>query len=140
MLKIYKVVVRSAVEYCSIVYHSLIPEYLSDRLELLQKQALKIIYGPGVAYRAMVESGVIETLASRREAVCLKFALKASETERFGTKWFPLNENTREARGTTRRKYAERANRTERSLSNPIQYMIKLLNKEHMSTAALLEQ
>ena len=38
--KIYSVIIRPAVEYCSIVYHTLIPEYMSDRLEMVQKQAI----------------------------------------------------------------------------------------------------
>ena len=134
MMKIYKVVIRSAIEYCSIVYHSLIPGYLAERLELLQKQAMKIIYGSGLDYRRLVESGRIETLESRREAACLKFALKNCQTERFGKKWFPLNGNEREVRSTTRRKYEEKNCRTERALNNPLQYMIRLLNKEAQGT------
>ena len=139
LLKIYKVVVRSAVEYCSVVYHSLIPQYLADRLELLQKQTMRIIYGNNLDYGAMIESNKLETLASRREAACLKFAQKASDTARLGSRWFPLNTNERDVRGTTRRKYIEKNYRTERDMNNPIKYMVRLLNKEHMSNLAVLE-
>ena len=134
LLSIYYSIVRSAVEYCSIVYHSLIPGYLIERLELLQKQAMRTIYGTGLDYRGLVETGRIETLESRREAACLKFALKNCQTVRFDKKWFPLNGNEREARSTTRRKYKEKNCRTERALNNPLQYMIRLLNKEAQGT------
>ena len=45
LLEIYNTVLRSAVEYCSTVYHSLIPQTLSNKLEGIQRQALRIIYG-----------------------------------------------------------------------------------------------
>ena len=43
LLKVYKEVLRTSVEYNSVVYHSLVPKYISDKLESVQKQAIKII-------------------------------------------------------------------------------------------------
>ena len=130
LLKIYNSTLRAAAEYCSVVYHSLIPDYLSDRLVRVQKQAVKIIFGYGVDYNGMVESGEIETLEQRRKNSCIKFAQKAAASARFGPKWFPENGTTREARTTTRRQYMEGQCRTERSRNNPIQYMIRRLNEQ----------
>ena len=124
LLKIYFTVIRLAVEYCSVVYHSLIPGYVVEKLERLQKQAIKIIYGNGVDYDGMVEDGSIEALEARRTAACLRFAQKASETERFGPKWFPRNRNDREVRSSTRRVFVEKNCRRERDCNNPIQYMV----------------
>ena len=45
LVKIYESVIRPAVEYSGVVYHSLIPQYQSDKLESIQKQAFRIIYG-----------------------------------------------------------------------------------------------
>ena len=42
------------------VYGTLIPEYLSDKLESVQRQAVKIIYGHNVDYNGLVEDGTIE--------------------------------------------------------------------------------
>ena len=50
LLKVYKTIIRPGAEYSSVVYHSLIPNYISDRLESLQRQAVKIIYGYDVDY------------------------------------------------------------------------------------------
>ena len=134
LLGIYKVIVRAALEYCSVVYHSMIPEYMADRLERMQMQAMKIIYGRNVDYGEMVAMGRIETLESRRIAACLKFAEKAAATTRFGQKWFRKNVADRDTRSSTRRIYAEKFYRTERGRSNPVQYMVRLLNEQQMSS------
>ena len=51
LLQVYKQIIRSGAEYCSTVYNSLIPLYMSDKLEQEQKQAIKIIYGYDVNYQ-----------------------------------------------------------------------------------------
>ena len=61
----------------------------------------------------------------------LKFALKATTSTTFGTKWFPKNTVGRDARKSTRRVYMERANKTERSKNNPLQYMARVLNEHY---------
>ena len=94
LLKVYFTVIRAAVEYCSSVYHSLIPGYMAERLEKIQRRAIRIIYGRGVDVDKMVEDGKLETLERRRELACMKFARKASTSERFGNKWFPKNPET----------------------------------------------
>ena len=127
MLKVYKTVILPSVEYCSEIYDSLIPAYLADKLELVQKQCMKIIFGYNVQYGQLLENGTIETLSDRRKAACLRFANKVVDTP-FGQKWFPRNTASREVRQTTRRVYLEKKHKTERSKNNPIQHMIRLLN------------
>ena len=129
LLKVYFAVIRSAVEYCSVVYHSLIPNYMSDKLESLQKQAMKIIFGPGVEYDKLVNDGIVETLEKRRKMACTKFAQKAAASERFGPEWFLRTRCERMVRGSTRRTYQEGPYRRERDRNNPIQYMVRLLNE-----------
>ena len=87
-----------------------------------------VIFGRGVSYETLVNTGRIETLAERRESACLKFATRAAKNDKFSVRWFPLSRIEREARSTTRRKYEERRHRTDRSKNNPIQYMVRLLN------------
>ena len=132
LLRVYKSIIRPGAEYSSIVYHSLIPNYISERLESLQRQAIKIIFGYDVDYNTLIDNGTIETLRSRREKDILSFALKNCNSPRFG-KWFPLTNAPRDARCTTRRIYAEKQCRTERTKINPIQVMIRMLNK-HLQT------
>ena len=73
LLKVYETVIRAGVEYASVVYNSLIPKYMSDRLELVQKQACRIIFGRGISYQSLLDDGRIESLADRRRSACLKF-------------------------------------------------------------------
>ena len=130
LLKVYKSVLLPSVEYCSVVYGSLIPDYLSKKLEQVQKQAVKIMFGWGVDYGKLLEDGIIEALEDRRRKDTLKFANKALMDPRFGERWFPRNEVNREARESTRRPFKEKMARTERTKNNPIEYMIRLLNEQ----------
>ena len=128
LLKVYFTVIRSAVEYCSTIYNSLIPQYLADKLERIKKQSMKIIYGTGVDYGELLENNAIETLKSRRDAATLRFAQKASNSARFGPKWFPRTSTERTVRAGTRREFEEKRCRTERSRNNPLQNMVRMLN------------
>ena len=122
--------IRPGTEYCSVVYHSLIPQYISDQLESVQKMAMKIIYGSDVDYGSMVENGTIQLLSERREEAVLQFTLR-NEGNTYGQRWFPIANTThRDIRATTHRKYREEKARTERMRSNPIQYMIRKLNSQ----------
>ena len=133
LLNIYKDVLRPSAEYSSIVYNTLIPEYLSDKLENMQKQAMKIIYGWNIDYSKVLEDEVISSLKHRRQEASLRFALKASASTRF-KKWFPLNPGTQHAvRSTTRKHFLEKKCRTECGRKNPLLAVIRQLN-EHMST------
>ena len=136
LIMIYKTVIRPSVEYSSIIYHSLIPEYMANQLEKVQKQALKIIYGWGVDYEALVEDGTIESLKSRREAAMLKFALKVEASPRFGPSWFKEQPSTdRSVRHSTRNRYMENRYRTERDKNNPISVLTRLLNEHYRRLA-----
>lgn len=71
ILQIYRSNVRSTLEYALQVWHS-IPEYLSERIENIQKRPLKIIY-PCCTYSEALTLANISTLASRRKSLCRKF-------------------------------------------------------------------
>ena len=134
LLDMYNSLVRSAVEYCAIVYHSMIPQYLSDRLEALQRRALRIIFGWNVDIGTVMAARNIDTLQERREAAVLKFALKNERIEKYGGKWFEKNEDVEVGlRPGTRNTYKEQLCRTERTKSNPVVYMTRVLN-EHYRT------
>ena len=108
---------------------------MSNKLEKVQRQALRIVYGPNTNLNELIDSGKIETLKTRREKKCLDFAIKASVSERFGSKWFCKNRvDGREVRDTTRKRYVERFTRNERMKNNPICYMTRLLNENENIT------
>ena len=132
LLSIYFTMLRSAVEYCSTIYHSMIPASLSEKLEKIQRHALRIIFGWNVNIEELMVAKGIETLNERREKAVVNFALKNEDRERYGKIWFKKNEGgERSVRETTRRKYIEQKCRTERMRGNPITYMTRKLNEHH---------
>ena len=68
-----------------------------------------------------------DTCSTQRKHA-INFALKNKDTTRFGH-WFPIAPQNRLVRTTTHRRYQEKLAKTERTRSNPIQNMIRLLNK-----------
>ena len=133
LLELYNSNVRSAVEYCSTVYHSMINEQLAERLESVQRQALRIIFGWDCDIREIMAAKNIETLKSRREKAVLNFALKNEHSGRFGKRWFKKNENIRrnELRQSTRKEYLVPRCRTDRMFNNPVVNMTMTLNKHY---------
>ena len=110
LLFVYNTVIRPGVEYSHTVYHSLIPEYLSLKLETVQKQAMKVIFGHNIDYNNLIENGTIESLKSRREQAVARFAVKAASSPRFGPAWFKKVDldTSRAVRQSTRDLYLEK--------------------------------
>ena len=104
---------------------------MSDKLERVQRQAMRIIFGQQVDYDTLLNNGTIETLKSRRDSATLRFALKESLGGKHKDRWFPRNEAERDTRESTRRPFAERHHKTEKSRINPIQHMIRALNDHY---------
>ena len=100
----------------------------SDRLESLQKKALKTIYGWNRSYIDILSESGISSLKERREFLFKNFADKCSRDSRFA-QWFP---SAREKQYNTRSKirFDEPKVRTERMRNSPVLSMIRLLNRE----------
>ena len=131
LLALYNCSVRSAVEYCSTVYHSMIPGYLTAKLESVQRQALKIIYGWTRDIDEIMAIKSIETLEERREKALLNFALKNEHVGKYGKRWFTEEDVPKRSTRTTRNKYKIPRGRTNRSRANPITYMAMRLNEHY---------
>ena len=134
-LEVYYSAVRSAVEYCSVVYHTLIPNYLTEALESGQRRALRIIYGWDSDVRTIMEVKGIERLEDRRENAILKFALKNEHVEKYGKKWFVEKKRRNEGAITRSNSEQDRYDipfcRNERKKSNPVLYMATKLNEHY---------
>ena len=136
LLGVYNSAIRSTVEYCSVVYHSMIPGYLAEELEAIQRRALRIIYGWNTDVRTLMEVKGIEELRIRRENAVLRFALKNEFVEKFGGKWFVKREertNGARTRGENLARYVIPFCRNERKKSNPVIYMATKLNEHYSS-------
>ena len=69
LLTFYTTCIRPVAEYACPVFHTALPQYLSDQLERLQKRALRIISTNDLSYRQALEVFNITTLYDRREAI-----------------------------------------------------------------------
>ena len=63
MVKIYKSMIRSTIEYAGVAYHSLLTKGQSERLEHLQTRALKTIFGWNCNLAEVADKHGLETLA-----------------------------------------------------------------------------
>ena len=69
LLGFYTTCIRPTAEYACPVFHTALPQYLSDQLERLQKRALRIISTNDLSYRQALEVFNIPALYDRREAI-----------------------------------------------------------------------
>ena len=72
LLTFYKAYVRSVVEYASTVWHTGLTGEQADRIESVQRRALRIIE-PGLSYHEALALTGLETLHARRERMARAF-------------------------------------------------------------------
>ena len=68
----YSSVVRPVLEYACPVWHTHLPKYLSDNIEMIQKRALKSIF-PNKGYEDILYDIGMCTLHERRNAICEQY-------------------------------------------------------------------
>ena len=126
--KVYRNIVRPVADYMLVVYHSMLTDLQDERIERLQAQALKFIYGKDVKYSEMRERAGVSTLRARRVEACDKFAAKCSEISRFGH-WFPRKAApSQPVRGKRPEIFVEKFARCDRLCNSPLHYMRRRLN------------
>ena len=123
LLLIYYRHIRSIVEYAAPAWHKAITHRQADRLERVQRVALKLIFGHHKSYRTILAENKLQTLKRRRTALTLKFAKKALKHQKF-RQWF----KALEAEGKMAQ-YAKPRARCKRLMKSPIPYMTELLNQ-----------
>ena len=68
LIKFYTACIRSVLEYSCQVFHTSLPQYLSDEVERIQKRALTIIF-PDLNYKEATAKAKLGTLFERRETL-----------------------------------------------------------------------
>ena len=71
LVTVYVTLIRPLIEYVCIVWHFSLPLCLSDRLESIQKRALRIIL-PHYSYASALQTLSLPSLLLRRESLCSK--------------------------------------------------------------------
>ena len=72
LVTVYIRVVRPVLEYACPLWHTNLPKYLSDSIELIQNRALKSIF-PGMSYNDILNDTGLRTLKERRNVLCMKY-------------------------------------------------------------------
>ena len=132
LLDIYVLYIRSLAEYCSVAFHSSLTIELSNKLERIQKTALKIILGEMfIDYASALEMTGLETIFRRREKRSLDFAKKCTKHLK-NRRMFPLNSHQQGCDIRNPEKYKVNFARTKAYQFSPIPYCQRLLNKHHI--------
>ena len=72
LVRIYISVIRPILEYACPVWSTNIPLYLSDKIEMVQKRAMRAIY-PGLSYADILNVVGIAPLSVRRTQICTRY-------------------------------------------------------------------
>ena len=72
MVIVYISIVRPVLEYACPVWHTNLPIYLSDSIEMIQKRALRSIF-PGESYHVILNRTGLCTLKERKDVLCKKY-------------------------------------------------------------------
>ena len=126
LLHIYSLYIRSVTEQSAVVWHSSITKGEQKDIERIQKVALRLILGSNyTSYVEALRFTGLDTLATRRKKLCLKFAIKCVQNE--STSWmFP--QKTQQVDTRYPEKFIVTNAKTDRLSKSAIPYMQKLLN------------
>ena len=138
--RIYILQVRSKLEQSAVVWHSSLTKECCDKLERVQKSALKVILGSSyTSYSDALNDLKLQSLAERRRSLCLKFAKKCLRTEKFNS-MFPKKTKLHCMSKRYQEKFMVKDTWTERYKRSAIPYMVKLLNDEDRKRQGILNQ
>ena len=135
LLTVYKTMIRPVADYAAVVYHSSLTDEQDERLERLQNQALKCIYGPFNSARKLRREAGIQSLRLRRITLCDKFVKKALTNPRF-QHWFPLKSGrmSNRLRKQAAAPYLEEKARCDRLYNSPLFFFRRRLNGKEGKT------
>ena len=80
LIRIYVSVIRPVTEYACPVWHTNLPKYLSDNIEIIQKRCLKTIF-PGYQYEYILQMVNLPTLHRRRDELCREYFAKMKSND-----------------------------------------------------------
>ena len=127
LIDVYIKQIRSLLEFAVAVWHPSLTNEDRLKIERVQKSALSIIMGQEYkSYRSALKKFNLESLFSRRNKLCKKFARKSQRHTKF-SKWFKPSTRRTLTRNIPK-KFCEVYSRTERYKRSPISYLTNILN------------
>ena len=128
LIELYGVFIRSLTEYCSTAFHSSLSQRLTNKLQTIQRTALKVILGEMyVDSEAAQEMCGLESLHTRRERRSLNFALKCTKHPT-NQEIFPHNPSQDTHNIRSREKFKVNRSNTETYKKSTIPYLQGKLN------------
>ena len=120
----YRTCIRPVLEYCALLYHHALPDYLSKDIERIQRRALAIIT-PGLHYDESLSLYNIDSLENRRLDQCKLFfeSIVNNPNHKLHKLLPPRNNCKYNLRNS--RKFSNRVMRTKRSSTTFIPAMSK---------------
>ena len=129
LLDVYKLFIRSVVEYCSVVYHSRLTIEQSNKLERIQKTCLRVILGEMyIDYASALEMTGLHSLESRRFTRCLDYSLRSIKHPR-NRNMFPLAQNSSAYKIREKEMFQVNFARTSTYKDSTIPFCQRLLNQ-----------
>ena len=138
--KIYILQIRSKLEQSAVLWHSSLTQKCRNKLERVQKSALRIVMGSKYKnYSDALKELNLQTLDERRQSLCVKFAKKCLETEKL-KKMFPLNRKVHDMEKRNNERYLVSKSFTERHRKSAIPNMQRLLNEKEKQKQKIMRQ
>ena len=129
LLDVYCKQIRSLLEFSAPVWHSSLSGEDRLKIERVQKSAFRIILSEKYnSYNTALKLLHMDSLFSRRNKLCQKFAMKSQKHTKF-SKWFKPKVNKSTHRGHST-KFHNLFSRTKRFEKSPINFRIKILNNQ----------
>ena len=126
LFKLYACYIRSILEYCSPVYHSLLTVGQGEQLEKLHRHAIRVCYGFDESVETIMNDKAIETLEARRVRRVDNFVRKVAGNPRF-LRWFPPREEVPQNL-RHRRAIVETQAQTNRRFDSPLAFFKRRAN------------
>lgn len=127
LFRLYACYIRSILEYCSPVYHSLLNAGQEQQLERLHHHAVQICYVHEIPVGVVMEEQAIESLKDRRIRRTDAFIKKAAANPRFG-RWFPRRDGGPQSL-RNRREIQETLATLLRRFNSPLAYIKRRANE-----------
>ena len=132
LVSLYVSVVRPVLEYACPVWHTNLPKYVPDNLEVI-KRALKFIF-PGLGYAEILRRVNLDTLNVRRESICQKYFDKI-EVGTHRLNYLLLNKRYTEYNIRQENVYPLPVTRTNRFRNSSIPWVYTTVSKKAINTA-----
>ena len=129
LIEIYCSLIRSVVEYCSVVFHSGLTNAQSKQLENVQSTAMRILLQENfVSPSAAREMTGLRTLSERRQSRIESFSLRCLKHPKHSS-MFPLNNKNTDKELRTTEKFKVNFARTSQYQKSGLIHCQKILNQ-----------